>query len=259
MAPEPIAFLDGWRDWDTPPRARPAIVRKLGGGRSNRSFLLEASGERMALRVNAAEQVLPGTGRGQETRVWRAASEAGIAPPLVHADPDGRFLVSTYIESDLPDRPQDDPALAAQALELLRRTHQLDVSVPAIDYAAHIEAYWQQIESRRLPVDPGLRAQRAPMRQTLAALLDNQAELVPCHHDPVVENFVGAAERLYLLDWEYAARGLVMMDYAALSVEWGIGLELLAERTDFEPASVSQAKSLYRYLCTLWSAVTITE
>jgi thiamine kinase-like enzyme len=232
-------------------------VRELGGGRSNRSYLLESAGQRMVLRINAAQATLPGIGRRHEAEIWRAASDVGIAPPLVHADPAGKFLVSTYIESDLPDRPQDDPALAAQALELLQRTHRLDVHAPAIDYAAHIENYWQQIESRCLPVAPGLQKQREPMRQRLAAMLDTRTALTLCHHDLVVENFVGTPGRLYLLDWEYAAFGVAEMDYAALGIEWQLDDLMLGEQFGIKPALLASAKAFYRYMCDLWGTVRI--
>jgi thiamine kinase-like enzyme len=259
MTLEPRSILDGWRDWDVPPRSRPKIVRQLGGGRSNRSYLLEAAGERMVLRINAAGSALHGIKRENEAEIWRAASDAGIAPPLIHADPSGRFLVSAYIESDLPERPEDNPALAAWALGLLQKTHQLDVQAPTIDYSAHIEGYWEIIESRQLKVAPTLIEQREPMLQRLARLQDGQAKLTLCHHDPVIENFVGTPEHLYLIDWEYAAHGLAVMDHAALAVEWMIGDEMLNEQAGIEPVLLDTAKALYQYMCALWSAVQTIE
>ncbi|MGD9265035.1 MAG: phosphotransferase [Lysobacterales bacterium] len=249
------SMLDGWRGWDIPPGTRPAFVRELGGGRSNRSFLLEAAGERMVLRVNAAEATLPGAGRQQEAEIWRAASNAGIAPPLLHADPGGDFLVSAYIESNLPNRPQDDQALAEQALALLERCHRLEVATPSIDYSSYIELYWRAIETRGLEVGPQLLGQRAVMRSVLEEIAASGAATGLCHHDPVVANFVGTSERLYLLDWEYAARGLAVIDFAALAVEWGIDNEIIGAHAGIEPTLLDRAKAFYRYMCTLWDVV----
>jgi len=254
MTLDPDSILDGWHGWDTPPKSCPVIVCELGGGRSNRSFLLESTDGKMVLRINAANFTLPGIKRHQEAETWRAACEAGIAPPLLHADPSGRFLVSAYVESDLPAHPRDDPALATRALELLQRTHQLGVNAPVIDYAAHIRAYWQHIEAHQDPVVAGLREQREPMRQCLAALLDSQTQITLCHHDPVVENFVGSPDRLYLLDWEYAVRGLAVIDYAAFGIEWGVDDAVITACAGTEPALLTASKTLYRYLCDLWEA-----
>jgi thiamine kinase-like enzyme len=255
MALEPGSILDGWRGWDTPPASRPAIVRELGGGRSNRSFLLESAGEKMVLRVNATQTILPANGRVHETVIWRAASEAGIAPPLLHADRGGGFLVSAYIESDLPARPQDGPVLARKALGLLQRCHRIKVDAPIIDYSSYIEAYWQTIEADGLKVAPELREQREAMHSMIEEITAGSAATVLCHHDPVVENFVGTPGRLYLVDWEYAARGLAVMDYAAFAVEWDLDDAAINAGMDIDSALLAKIKAFYRYLCDLWEMV----
>ena len=58
-------------------------------------------------------------------------------------------------------------------------------------------------------------------------------------------------ERLYLIDWEYAANGLQIMDYAALATEWQIDDATILAKTDFNPESLTKAKALYQYLCAL--------
>jgi hypothetical protein len=55
-----------------------------------------------------------------------------------------------------------------------------------------------------------------------------------------------------LLDWEYAARGIVAMDYAALAVDWKIADIEIVERTGIDPTQLDMAKQLYRYICHLW-------
>lgn len=259
MTPELGTLLDGWRDWDEPPESRPTIVRELSGGRSNRSFLLESADEKMVLRVNAGEATLPADGRGHEAVIWHAASEAGIAPPLLHAAPYGDFLVSAYVESDLPVRPRDDLVLAQKALELLQRCHRLKVDAPTIDYSSYIESYWQSIEVNGLEVAPELQEQRKAMHSVLEEITAGSTAMVLCHHDPVVENFVGTPDRLYLLDWEYAAIGMTVMDYAAFAVEWGIDDERLNEQAGIKLALLDKAKVLYCYMCTLWNAVQAIE
>lgn len=251
------AILDTWRAWDVPLSVRPQMVAALGGGRSNRSLLLQSNGTKMVLRINAQNDLLPNR-RDSEARTWRAAYEAGIAPPLLYADPDGIFLVSAFIENALPQRPASDAALVHKAFDLLRRCHALEVDVPAIDYAAHVDGYWQVIERQGLAIEPALQAQREPMSRLLEALLDGNITTGVCHHDPVQENFVGSPAKLYLLDWEYAARGLPLMDYAALAVEWEIDSLTVAEKTGLEPGLIAGARSIYCYLCALWEGVKVS-
>jgi len=138
----------------------------------------------------------------------------------------------------------------------LERCHQLDVAVHSLDYAQHIQQYCQLIEASGKPANRLLLDQRKPMQQLLESLLAAGTESALCHHDPVIANFVGSPDRLYLIDWEYAAQGLVVMDYAALAAEWGIADEFVVARSGIEPESLAMAKDLYRYLCSLWQAIT---
>lgn len=255
---KPETALDSWREWDASLDTRPVVISPLGGGRSNQSFLLGSGGGKMVLRINALATALPNPNRNVETRVWRAASEAGIAPQLLYAEPGGEFLVSTFVENDLPRHPQHDSNLAVKALGLLQRCHQLAVDVPEIDYAAHIERYWQVIESQDISLDPKLAAQRDPMNELLEEICSDGAKKGLCHHDPVVENFVGTPERLYLIDWEYAARGLHVMDYAALVEEWGVEDHIVCQQAGVAPKILAQARSFYRYLCNLWETAGTT-
>jgi thiamine kinase-like enzyme len=249
----PDLAIDSWRAWDGEFHSRPVILRQLGDGRNNRSYLLDSDGKRMVLRLNSSESVIPGVNRNNEIAIWTEASQQGIAPPLLYADGHNRFLVSTYVDNCLPLKPPPDEALNSQVLELLSRTHRLNVDAPGIDYPRHIENYWQLINAKNQPSNQALIEQREPMQSVLGSLMASNPPTGLCHHDPVIANFVGNTNRLYLIDWEYAARGILAMDFAALSVEWGIDDARIREHTGIEPGVLVMAKVLYGYLCALWT------
>jgi thiamine kinase len=253
---QPETALDSWQEWKEQLSIRPTILGSLSGGRSNQSFLLDSAGQKMVLRVNGADTVLPNSDRSSEVKIWQAASDAGIAPPLSYVDDQGQYLVSTYIENNLPAIPNHDARVIDHALDLLNQCHQLTVKAPYIDYSRHIEQYWKIIEDKKTPINSTLIKQREPMQLLLEKLLNTNSPTSLCHHDPVKENFVGSTERLYLIDWEYAANGLPVLDYAALSVEWEIEDALVVEQTGIDPGLLTMSKSLYRYLCQLWEAIT---
>ena len=252
----PESALDDWCQWSSRLSSRPVLKKPLCGGRSNQSFLLESGIGHLVLRINGTGSLLPGADRSNEINIWKAASKQGIAPPLVFVDPKNQYLVSMYINNDLPPRPQNNEACVEEALRLLNSCHQLDVKAPGIDYFSHIEHYWQIIETGKQPVNPGLVSQRKPIQQTLNSLLNSNTPTGICHHDPVTANFVGTPNHLYLIDWEYAANGLQIMDYAALATEWHIDNQTILKRTGFTTASLADAKALYQYMCALWQAAT---
>ena len=242
--------INNWQDWQVKPPCKPEIIGAMDGGLSNRSFLLNADGLRMVLRINANGQSLPGIDRHREAKIWRVASQAGISPQLLHAEP--AYLVSEFVASERMANTAATEAMTDQAISLIRQCHALEVDVANLDYAAHIQRYWDLIDNSGLSVDESLAQQKLLMQDNLEALLLTSTEVVLCHHDPVKANFIGSAQRLFLIDWEYAAKGVAVMDFAALAVEWGVDDRIVLDGTHIQPETLNQAKRLYEYMCQLW-------
>ena len=87
--------------------------------------------------------------------------------------------------------------------------------------------------------------------------------LVPCHNDPLCENWLlDSSGRIYLIDWEYAGMNDAMWDLADLSIEAALSKQqddfLLRSYFDRKPTTKEymrfQANKLYLdYLWTLWA------
>ncbi|MBQ7161222.1 MAG: phosphotransferase family protein [Clostridia bacterium] len=85
---------------------------------------------------------------------------------------------------------------------------------------------------------------------------------VPCHNDPLCENWVEGDGRLYLIDWEYAGMNDGMWDVSDVSIEAGFDSEwddiLLTEYLQREPTLADRrhflANKIYvDFLWTLWA------
>jgi thiamine kinase-like enzyme len=85
---------------------------------------------------------------------------------------------------------------------------------------------------------------------------------VPCHNDPLCENWVESGDRLYLIDWEYAGMNDGMWDVSDVSIEAGFDAEwdkkLLTAYLGHEPTVGEQrhflANKIYvDFLWTLWA------
>jgi len=251
---QPEITIDDWQQWDADLHTRPVLMGPLESGRSNRSFLLGSDGQQMVLRLNNHDMLLPAGNRNQEADAWRAAAAAGIAPPLVYLNEQAGYLVSRYINSILPTQQPPDAAVSVLIFDLLKHCHRLKVNTPELDYTQHVDHYWQLIEASKQAVGNSLLRQRSPMQELLNTLLQSNLETGFCHHDPIMANFVGNEQRLYLIDWEYASQGLVVMDYAAVAVEWGIEDEIVLVQSGVDAELLGMAKAFYAYLCDLWVA-----
>lgn len=248
---QPEIAIANWRNWQSQLPCKPEIVGVIGAGLSNRSYLLNAGGQQMVLRINADGSALPGIDRDREATICRAASHAGIAPQLMHAE--HRYFVSEFVAGQSLANASLTDTLVVQAFDLISQCHLLNVDVATLDYESHIQRYWDLIEKNAVQVDESLLQQKQSMQIGLHALLSSQSETVLCHHDPVKANFVGSSSRLFLIDWEYAAKGMAVMDYAAVAIEWGIDDLTVLKSSGVHPEELSHAKSLYKYMCQLWT------
>ena len=106
--------------------------------------------------------------------------------------------------------------------------------------------------------------------QSKKTVMDIKAEIdslidikkVPCHNDPLCENWVVGDGRMYLIDWEYAGMNDGMWDIADVSIEANFNDEqdmlLLEKYLAKKPMSIDKkhflANKLYvDYLWTLWA------
>ncbi|MDX2427749.1 MAG: choline/ethanolamine kinase family protein [Xanthomonadales bacterium] len=254
---QPENALTDWRQWSPGLRSKPLLSGELNGGLSNQSYLLQSDIGKLVVRINGTGSLLPGANRSDEINIWKVADKQGIAPALIFVDPEHRYLVSKYIKNKLPPKPQLNTAVVDQAFSLLESCHQLDVEASSINYLSHIEHYWQIIEAKNQPINPNLCNQRKPIQQTLDALINSDTPTGICHHDPVIANFVGTPKRLYLIDWEYAANGLQIMDYAALATEWQIDDATMHRQTGIDLDLLTMASAIYTYLRALWQEIVV--
>ena len=201
-----------------------ARIEAVEGGLTNRSFHVTIGAERFVLRIPGA-----GTGayidREQEAHNAHAAARIGIAPEVIHADPETGVALSRCIEGGrvLDHRAFRDGALVERAAELLARLHRSGAPFRgAMALFPALDRYFRLCEHCR----PDLLAPLAGARRRAEGLRSRfegtPEPEVPCHIDPAPANFMLVAApspRLYLLDWEFSARCEPVWDLADLSAE----------------------------------------
>ena len=202
-------LLDEWRGWGLWLTGRPRVIARVPGGRTNRNFRLEAPGleNDLLLRLNHPDPVRLGIDRGLEHEILRLTAREGIGRPYLHWDPAQRFVLFPWLEArtwtsaDLSRREQ-----RARLWPLVEQLARITLARPRRRYHDYLCHYWQQLEGAGR-VDAALAATWREFEPRLRAFdaAPWTARLV--HHDLIPENILDTGQRLYLIDWEYAAPG----------------------------------------------------
>jgi thiamine kinase-like enzyme len=197
---------------------RAAAVEPLGGGITNRNFLVEPEpGERFVLRIGGKDTALLGIDRRAEHEASVVAARLGVGPEVVAFDERAGYLVTRYIEGRVMPaeeirRPENLRAMA----RTLRHIHDGPPIPGRFDAFRVVEAYSSTAAGRGV---------RSPQGYADALELAHAIERArgvqprrPCHNDLLNANLIDDGERIRVVDWEYAGMGDVFFDLANFSV-----------------------------------------
>ena len=174
---------------------------------------------------------IPGEGtaeyidRENEAAAARAAARAGIAPPVIHADPATGLMVTRFIPDTVtmtPDLFRSRTGSPERAARAFRRLHDSGEVFPArFDLFAMIDEYSTLLGTKSVSLPTGYTAALEDAQAARKALAAHPVALVPCHCDPLCENFLDTGTRMWIVDWEYSGMNDPMWDLGDLSVEAG--------------------------------------
>ncbi len=236
------------------------------GGLTNRVYrlgdlILRVPGEGTAAYIN----------RTHEAETARLAAAAGVSPQVLHADPATGLMVTRHIASVTmtPEGLRHTPGALTRAAQALRRLHGSGATFPfRFELFAMIDDYLALLSTRDVPLPEGYHAvvaEAGAIRRVLAA---TPAPMVPCHCDPLCENFLDAGDRMWIVDWEYAGMNDPMWDLGDLSVEAGLSPDedaalLRAYFSGEPPASALGRMVIYKAMCdllwTLWGLIQLSD
>lgn len=235
------------------------------GGLTNHTYRVQLqNGEEYVIRIpgEGTEELID---RRDEKVSTELACNLDIDAQLLYFGTDGA-KVSRYIPQAVTMSADTlkEPENIRLAAQIFRKIHScgVDTKVPfeVFDMA---EGYERIIRDKNVPMFDDYAAVKEAVI-AIKAEIDGvvNAEKVPCHNDPLCENWVRSGERMYLIDWEYAGMNDGMWDLADVSIEAGFDeacdRQLLREYTDREPdVGVEKhflASKIYvDYLWTLWA------
>ena len=195
-------------------------ITKIAAGLSGAGvYRVDANGSAYVLKV--ADQEHPLVQWQRTLFILRAASDAGLAPRLIHADVSRRAIVSEFVSDQSFPRFYRDPRTHDAALtllgETLRRAHVLPIPPDAVPFEPLqlLGTIWSGVPSNitfpRFVTDA---VERALTEQPPIA----ERPLVLSHNDPNPTNLVLDGDRIVLVDWDTAAPNHPLYDLAVVSL-----------------------------------------
>lgn len=185
-------------------------IRELSGGLTNRTYRIDHQGDTLVLRLDATHTKQFGLDRLTELLVLRTASAAGLAPAIVHADPQRGILLTRFLPGRIWSRLDlQVPARVEALAALLRRVHALPSSGVVFDARATAARY-----AEKLPTDNAYYAFAPTCLDIIGATCLPESPRL-CHNDVVAGNLIGSSPPM-LLDWEYACDNDPLFDLASL-------------------------------------------
>lgn len=205
---ERVKSLPFWRG--------PVEPEPLKGGLSNESFTVEDRGRKYVVRLGVDFPVHH-VFRERERMVSAAAFRAGFSPELLHAEPG--LMVFAFIEGHTFAKPdvQGDIKRIARLVRAYHTTMPKYVSGPAAlfwvfhvirDYARTLEGSGSRMRahlSDYLALAEGFETVQTPL------------PIIFGHNDLLPANFIDDGERIWLIDYEYAAFSTPMFDLAGIA------------------------------------------
>jgi thiamine kinase-like enzyme len=174
---------------------------------------------------------IPGKGteeyinRVHEAAAARVAAGAGVAPEVVVADTATGVMVTRLVDGAVTMSPEafrmrmNSPTRAALAL---RKLHASGGTFPfRFELFAMIDDYLGILAGKTVELPEGYHDVVKQAKTVRAALARADVPLVPCHCDPLCENFLDDGRAMWIVDWEYSGMNDPMWDLGDLSVEAG--------------------------------------
>ncbi len=189
------------------------------GGMTNRTYHVQGRFADYLFR-------LPGAGtealinRKDERISTELASALGIDAELLFFDENTGRKVCRYVDhaETLDAGRMKEAGIIRKLAQVLRQLHESGVDTTVdFDIAELILRYESIVNEAGTDYCEGY----AEIRDLVFQSLANEKDLhkVPCHNDPLCENWVLSGERLFLVDWEYAGMNDPMWDLADISLE----------------------------------------
>ncbi|MEG1630295.1 MAG: phosphotransferase [Erysipelotrichaceae bacterium] len=191
------------------------------GGLTNKTFKVATNKGTIIVR-------LPGPGteelisRKEEKISNMLACELGIDPGIIYFDDTTGDKISNYVEDAITMSPETlkEEKHLIQVAQILNKLHKCNVNTNIIfDVFGMAKDYEDFMVNNKVSLFKNYAMYKEQVYLIKEKLNRYNQKLVPCHNDPLCENWISGNGSMYLIDWEYAGMNDAMWDIADVSIE----------------------------------------
>lgn len=206
MTVEDVIARMGWARHPSP------VVELLDGGITNQNYLVRVGDQAFVVRIPGRDTEDLGIDRGCEHACAVAAHQAGVAPEAVAFFEEAGVLVTRFVPGrGLREEEMHQPQMLARVAAALRRYHQGREFPGTFSPFQTVRDYLAVCAPSGVPL-PDRFEWMMGQAEHLEAALGQPRIPRPCHNDLLLANWLDDGERLWIIDWEYAAMGDLFFD-----------------------------------------------
>ena len=238
-------------------------MKPINSGMTNRLFYFASGGGEYLLRI-------PGEGsehlvdRWQEHWIYHKLEGRNITEPLVYLNPDTGLKITHYI-GNARCCSTDNMDEVRRCIRHLAHFHSQNLQGEVyFDLFEKLDSYERFCGHSITSIFPDYAAVRQKVMALKQVIEASPRSFCICHVDPVPDNFLLQGDKIYLIDWEYAAMADPHMDIAMFCIYAGYRKEQIDQVIDFyfkEGCSPAIRRKIYAYvacsglLWTVWCEI----
>jgi len=201
--------------------SRISVVEILPGGLTNSNYKVTIDEVTYAVRL-AGAGTMEYLNRPAEKHNAQIMADIGISAPIIYYDETTGNQVCKYIDDSktlqIPDFKEED--YLSMAAHVFRKYHDCKKEfISHFNPLIEIKTYIQLLADKNFEFYKGSELMLAKIELIRGVFQDTPPPTVPCHNDPLCENWLDDKKNFYLIDWEYGGMNDPMFDLGALSIE----------------------------------------
>jgi thiamine kinase-like enzyme len=180
-------------------------ITPLSGGLTNSNFKVEVDGAPYFVRVPGASTELLAIDRANEYHNTKAASEAGVAPKIIHHLPEYNVMVIEFLNGQTMSKDSlNQPGMPSRMSRAIKRLHAAPRFLRDFNMFRLTEYYLSLCRDRAIKIPDGYRERMLTVSVIEEAMNVKPLATVPCNNDLLAENYIDDGNQLWLIDYEYS-------------------------------------------------------